>query len=84
MYKLVLTRLRGEPRVAITHRDFENWEGILTCFKKKLHRKTHITLSCHAVISVYTRQKLKYFRVDSKHSNAYFKIQRSNPAGLRG
>jgi hypothetical protein len=25
LYKFVLTRISGEPRVAISHRDLENW-----------------------------------------------------------
>jgi hypothetical protein len=25
LYKFVLTRISGEPRVAITHRNLENW-----------------------------------------------------------
>jgi hypothetical protein len=28
LYKFVLTRISGEPRVAITHRSLENWEDL--------------------------------------------------------
>ena len=40
MYKFVLTRISGEPRTAISHRNFER------VFAKYLHRKT--TLDFHA------------------------------------
>jgi hypothetical protein len=33
LYKFVLTRISGEPRVAISHRNFESWEELRTFLK---------------------------------------------------
>ena len=33
LYKFVLTRISGEPRVAITHRNLENWDDLRTFLK---------------------------------------------------
>jgi len=30
LYKFVLTRISGEPRIAITHRNLDNWEYFRT------------------------------------------------------
>jgi hypothetical protein len=45
LYKFVLTKISGEPRVAITHRSIENWEE-LTVFLKH----TYTGRPCHAVV----------------------------------
>ena len=38
LYKFVLTRIRGDLRVAITHRNLENWDHLRTFLKNT--RKT--------------------------------------------
>jgi hypothetical protein len=39
LYKFVLTRISGEPRVAITHRNLENWEDLRTFLKNTYTEK---------------------------------------------
>ena len=46
LYKFVLTRIIGEPRVAITHRNLENWEDLGAFFKNTYTEKR--TLDFHA------------------------------------
>jgi hypothetical protein len=46
-YKFVLTRISGEPRVAITHRNLENWED-LRAFLKNMYTEKR-TLDFHAM-----------------------------------
>jgi hypothetical protein len=46
LYKFVLTRISGEPRVAITHRNLENW-GDLKVFLKNTYTEKR-TLDFHA------------------------------------
>jgi hypothetical protein len=43
-YKFVLTRISDERRVAITHRNLENWDDIKDVLEKHLHGKTHVKL----------------------------------------
>jgi hypothetical protein len=49
LYKFVLTRMRGEPRIAIIHRDMENWEQ-LKVFLRNTYRKEDARLSLHSTI----------------------------------
>jgi len=44
LYKSVLTRISGEPQVAITHRNLENWDDLRTFLKKRVHGKTDVPL----------------------------------------
>ena len=46
LYKFVLTRISGEPRVAITHRNIENWEELRVFLKNTYTEKR--TLDYHA------------------------------------
>ena len=46
LYKFVLTRISGEPRVAITHRNLENWEDLRAFLKNTYTEKR--TLDFHA------------------------------------
>jgi len=46
LYKFLLTRISGEPRVAITHRNLENW-GDLRAFLKNAYTEKR-TLDFHA------------------------------------
>ncbi len=46
LYKFVLTRITGEPRVAITHRNLENW-GELRAFLRNTYTEKR-TLDFHA------------------------------------
>jgi len=39
LYKFVLTRISGEPRVAITHRNLENWEDLRAFLKNTYTEK---------------------------------------------
>jgi hypothetical protein len=46
LYKFVLTRISGDPRIAIAHRNLENWEEL-----KEFLRNTYVekrTLDFHA------------------------------------
>jgi hypothetical protein len=46
LYKFVLTRISGEPRVAITHRNIENWKELTVLLKNMYTEKR--TLDYHA------------------------------------
>jgi hypothetical protein len=46
LYKFVLTRISGEPRVTITHRNLENWEDLRAFLKNTYTEKR--TLDFHA------------------------------------
>jgi len=46
LYKFVLTRISGEPRVAITHRNLENWEDLRAFLRNTYTEKR--TLDFHA------------------------------------
>jgi len=39
LYKFVLTKISGEPRVAITHRNLENWDDLKTFLKNTYTEK---------------------------------------------
>jgi transposase InsO family protein len=54
LYKFVLTRISGEPRVAITHRNLENWEDLRTFLKNTYTEKR--TLDFHATQLFGARQ----------------------------
>jgi hypothetical protein len=45
-FKFVLTRVSGEPRTAIAHRNLENWEELKEFFKNTYTEKR--TLDYHA------------------------------------
>jgi hypothetical protein len=47
LYKFVLTMISGEPRVAITHRNPENWEELKAFLRNRYREKT--TLDYHAI-----------------------------------
>ena len=49
LYKFLLTRISGEPRTAISHRNLESWEE-LRVFAKYLHRKTSPRLPCESAV----------------------------------
>jgi hypothetical protein len=55
IYKFVLTRISGEPRVAITHRNLENW-GELQAFLKNTYTEKR-TLDYHATQLFGARQE---------------------------
>ena len=46
LFKFVLTRISGEPRTAITHRNLENWEELKEFLKNTYTEKR--TLDYHA------------------------------------
>ena len=46
LYKVVFTRISGEPRVAKTQRNLENWDNLRTFFKNTYTEKR--TLEFHA------------------------------------
>jgi hypothetical protein len=52
--KFVPTRISGEPRIAITHRNLENWDGLKTLFKNTYTEKR--TLDFHATQLLGARQ----------------------------
>ena len=54
LYKFVLTRISGEPRIAITHRNLENW-GELRAFLKNTFTEKR-TLDYHATQLFGARQ----------------------------
>ena len=54
LYRFVLTRISGEPRTAITHRNLENWEE-LTAFLKNTYTEKR-TLDYHATQLFGARQ----------------------------
>jgi hypothetical protein len=64
LYQFVLTRISGEPRIAISHRNLENWEEL-----KEFLRNTYIekrTLDFHA--NQLFRAKQKAYRSESRES----------------
>ena len=54
LYKFVLTRISGEPRTAITHRNLENWDDLKTFLKNTYTEKR--TLDFHATQLFGARQ----------------------------
>jgi len=54
LYKFVLTRINGEPRVAITHKNLENWDDLRTFLKNTYTEKR--TLHFHATRLFEARQ----------------------------
>ena len=46
LFKFVLTRINGEPRTAIAHRNLESWEELKGIFKEYVHREENTRLSC--------------------------------------
>jgi hypothetical protein len=54
LYKFVLTRISGEPRVAISHRNLENWEELRTFLKNTYTEKR--TFDFHATQLFGARQ----------------------------
>ena len=54
LYKFVLTRISGEPRVAITHRNLDNWDDLKTFLKNTYTEKR--TLDFHATQLFGARQ----------------------------
>ena len=54
LYKFVLTRISGEPRTAITHRNLENWDDLKTFLKNTYTEKR--TLHFHATQLFWARQ----------------------------
>jgi len=47
LYKFVLTRINGEPRTAISHRNLENWADLSS---KRLRRETNPRLPCESTV----------------------------------
>ena len=54
LYRFVLTRISGEPRTAITHRNLENWEELRAFLKNTYTEKR--TLDYHATQLFGARQ----------------------------
>jgi hypothetical protein len=48
LHKFVFTRISGEPQVAITHRNIENWDDLRTFLKNTYTNKR--TLDFHATL----------------------------------
>jgi hypothetical protein len=72
-YKFVLTRISGEPRVAITHMNLENWEDLRVFLKNTYTEKR--TLDFHATqLFGAKRQKREYLRVDPRHTETQLEI----------
>lgn len=46
LYKFVLTRISGEPRMVISHRKLDNWSEL----KEFLYKKENARFSCEPVI----------------------------------
>jgi hypothetical protein len=70
LYQYVLTRINGEPRIAISHRNLENWEEL-----KEFLRNTYIekrTLDFHA--NQLFRAKQKAYRSGPENPNARFQV----------
>jgi hypothetical protein len=44
LYKFMLTRISGQPRTAISHRNLSNWAELVSA--KCLHRETNPRLPC--------------------------------------
>jgi len=71
--KFVFSKLSGDPRVAITHRNLENWEDLRAFLKNTYTEKR--TLDFHATQLFGAKQaKNEYFRVGSEHPEAQFKV----------
>jgi hypothetical protein len=49
LFKFILTRISGEPRMVITHRNLSNWAEIRVC-AKHLHRETNPRLPCKSTL----------------------------------
>jgi hypothetical protein len=49
LYKFVLTRMKGEPQMAIIHRNMEDWEE-LKAFLRNTYRKEDARSSRHSTI----------------------------------
>jgi hypothetical protein len=49
LYKFLLTRISGEPRIAIAHRNLDNWTEVKE-FLRNTYRKVHLGFSCHSVV----------------------------------
>jgi len=47
LYKSVLTRISGEPRLAIRHMNLESWAELSA---KYLYRKTNLRLPCESAV----------------------------------
>jgi hypothetical protein len=50
LYKFLLTRISGESRVAISHRNLENWEELRTFLRNTYTEKVHIRYLRNTVI----------------------------------
>jgi hypothetical protein len=46
LYKFVLTRISGEPRTAISHRNLDSWAELKEFFAKLVHRKENVRFPC--------------------------------------
>jgi hypothetical protein len=46
LYKFLLTRIGGEPRTAISHRNLNSWVELKEFFAKFLHRKENAIFPC--------------------------------------
>jgi len=68
LYKFVLTRISGEPRTAISHRNLENWAGSKECLQNTYIEKR--TLDFHASQLFKARQGK-----DEKEAYRIHKIQ---------
>jgi hypothetical protein len=66
LYKFVLTRISGESRVAINHRNLENWEDLRTFLKITYTEKR--TLDFHATQLGRNRAKMRVFQSGFKTS----------------
>ena len=73
LFKFVLTRISGEPRTAIAHRNLENWEELIEFLKNTYTEKR--TLDFHANQLFSTKQR--------KSENVSEWIQRVQRLGSR-
>jgi hypothetical protein len=82
LYKSVLTRITGEPRTAISHRNLDNWAEL-----KEFLRNTYIekcTLDFHAnQLFTAKKEKIRHVRMDPKNSSTSFQVQGSRTDTLR-
>ena len=73
LFKFVLTRISGEPRTAIAHRNLENWEELKEFLKNTYTEKR--TLDYHANQLFSTKQsKAESIRVDTAYSKVRIEI----------
>ena len=73
LFKFVLTRISGEPRTAIAHRNLENWEELKEFLKNTYTEKR--TLDYHANQLFSTKQsKAESVSVDTTYSKVRIKI----------